>query len=130
MSSHSEILQNAKTEQQRDLATSSKHSRNLHHLIIQLVESNSSTSATSLLDKISTIHELENSATVFLQREFARNCKLLDERRARVERMIRKSQLAFSGGGGGNCVEEMQRRCEVVDRELRILESTLANVGG
>lgn len=166
---HTTILQQAKTQQQTDLRTSQVLSHQLQSLASQLIATNSEstqagTTQSPLLDKITTVHQLNDDIDQFLMGEFAENCYLLEKLKVRLEQYVDKCKGKLNSHGGRqeaskvgpkgsaqnsnrennnnnnnynnnrskrkhtNHIDTLQRRCELIDQDLRILEQLLKNI--
>lgn len=162
---HTTILQQAKAQQQTDLRTSQVLSHQLQSLASQLIATNSEstqagTTQSPLLDKITTVHQLNDDIDQFLMGEFAENCYLLEKLKVRLEQYVDKCKGKLNSHGGRqeaskvdpkgsaqnsnrennhnnnnrskrkhtNHIDTLQRRCELIDQDLRILEQTLKNI--
>ncbi|KAI3406744.2 hypothetical protein KGF56_000349 [Candida oxycetoniae] len=160
--SHTNMLQQAKATQLQDLKQSHYYSKQLQSIFTNLIDSNSnSTDINSpLLDKITTIHELNDDIDRFLNKDIAENFHLLMKQKRKLEKVVRKcnekmkrvekgrldgdgaetvmssskgeERRGIGGDHGGNVnenyVDLLQRRCELIDQNLRILEQTLKNI--
>lgn len=121
MSSHTELLQKAKQSQIQQLRDSSLYSKQLAQLLSNIVASNSSNENTPVLDKITTIHQLNDNIDKQLKDGIAVNFYELMRLKRDLDGLIEKC-VRFLGGG---LVDKFQRRAELIDQELRVLEYTL-----
>ncbi|MDC6271479.1 hypothetical protein PP707_04205, partial [Acetobacter pasteurianus] len=139
-------------------------SHQLQSLASQLIATNSEstqagTTQSPLLDKITTVHQLNDDIDQFLMGEFAENCYLLEKLKVRLEQYVDKCKGKLNSHGGRqeaskvdpkgsaqnsnrennhhnnrskrkhtNHIDTLQRRCELIDQDLRILEQTLKNI--
>lgn len=128
--SHRDILLLAKQNQKKNLRESAALSLQLTNAIQALIQSNSGTSANgpTVLDKITTIHQLDKEIDRQLNEDISENFEALVADEDKLERLIEKIhrklgykefKLEFL------LIESLQRRSELIDQELRILEHTL-----
>lgn len=128
--SHRDILLLAKQNQRKNLQESAALSLQLMNAIQALIQSNSNTSANgpAVLDKISTIHQLDKEIDRQLSEDISKNFEALVADEDKLVRLIEKIyrklgynefKLEFQ------VIESLQRRSELIDQELRILEHAL-----
>ncbi|KAI5959686.1 hypothetical protein KGF57_002023 [Candida theae] len=180
---HTNILHQAKQTQQQDLKQSATYIKQLHSITSRLISSNSNadplTTKSNLLDKITTIHELNKNIDHQLNDEISYNYYHMMKAKRKVEKLSqgcvqkleamnqvvhvnhddwgvvgvddknldenntplhgqssnvaelatrnRKSRLPSGEINKRNNVAKLslQRRCELIDQDLRILEHTL-----
>lgn len=129
MSLHTELLQQAKLNQINDLKQSSIYLKQLMNSIYAVIKSNSDNSSnntSSLLDKITTIHQLNKEIDRQLNEDIAMNYYELMKYKKQLNRMIQECHQILNGNGpGSNIINELQTRSEYIDQDLRILEHTL-----
>jgi hypothetical protein len=128
MTSHNKLIQQAKQNQVEYLKKSSLYSKQLINTIYTLIKSNSSDNATtsSVIDKITTIHQLDHDIDIQLN-ELAKQFDGLDKCKRDLQVLIsRCNEVLYSDGlYHEGLIDVLQRRVEGVDRELRILEHTV-----
>ncbi|KAI5970446.1 hypothetical protein CANMA_000497 [Candida margitis] len=168
---HTNILQQAKQAQQQDLKQSANYIKQLHTLTNYLVSSNSDTNPlttkSNLLDKITTIHQLNNNIEHQLNEEISVNYYNMMKMKRKVTKLSQGCRQKFDAmnevihidgrdvrdevdvsneteangsssssgrviragrneGESSNAVKVgLQKRCELIDQDLRILEHTL-----
>jgi len=165
---HTTIHQQAKLTQQQDLKQSANYIKQLHTLANHLVLSNSDTdpltTKSNLLDKIATIHQLNDNIDHQLNEEISRNYYNLMKLKRKItnlsqgcrrkldamndvvridERIVADNNVVEENDDGdgrkighgtknersnsNNTVRRLslQKRCELIDQDLRILEYTL-----
>ncbi|KAG5417384.1 hypothetical protein I9W82_005017 [Candida metapsilosis] len=156
---HTNILHQAKQTQQQDLKQSATYIKQLHTITNLLISSNSNpdplTTKSNLLDKITTIHQLNDSIDHQLNDEISRNFYNMMKMKRKVMKLnsscMRKfdsmnetvhvadrgsevsleddvihDQQASNGNGKSEVARlSLQKRCELIDQDLRILEHTL-----
>ncbi|KAK6461800.1 hypothetical protein DFJ63DRAFT_336568 [Scheffersomyces coipomensis] len=144
--SHNDILRESKLNQLNQLKQSNQYSKQLISTLYTIIKSNSnpgitinsltsSTSTTSLIDKITTIHQLNEEIDKQLNNDIAVNFELLMKYKLKLHKAIQDCHRGMGGSmrGGkgqrsrspGNIISSLQSRSEVIDQELRILEYTL-----
>lgn len=166
--SHTTIHQQAKLTQQQDLKQSANYIKQLHTLANHLVLSNSNTdpltTKSNLLDKIATIHQLNDNIDHQLNEEISRNYYNLMKLKRKITNLSQGCRRKLDAMNDvvriderivadNNVVEEnddedgrkighgtknkrsnsnntvrrlsLQKRCELIDQDLRILEYTL-----
>ncbi|CCG21253.1 hypothetical protein CORT_0A08690 [Candida orthopsilosis Co 90-125] len=159
---HTNILQQAKQTQQQDLKQSATYIKQLHTITNHLILSNSNsdplTTKSNLLDKITTIHQLNNNIDHQLNDEISSsyyNMMKVKQKVTKISQGCRKRFDAMNevvnlddidteiGGISGDSDDRrnvgrseferrssvarlgLQKRCELIDQDLRILEHTL-----
>lgn len=120
---HNELLVRAKQQQRANVGRSEAMVGQLTAVVEMVVKLNSRNDAngSSLLDKITTVHELD--------KELDRQVLEVTRRREEMKTLEKKLRKVVGRGGMAVLVEEMQRRVEAVDRELRVMERTMESVG-
>lgn len=168
VTSHTNILQQAKQTQQQDLKQSATYIKQLHTITNHLILSNSNsdplTTKSNLLDKITTIHQLNNNIDHQLNDEISSSYYNMMKVKQKVMKMSQRCRKRFDamnevvnlddrsvvdkidtevGGISGDSDDRcnvgrteferrssvsrlgLQKRCELIDQDLRILEHTL-----
>lgn len=128
--SHRDLLIQAKVQQKQDLQDSTNYSESLVKTINAIVKVNSTANGPNcpfLLDKISTVHELDREIDRQLKRDIAGNCEKLVLAKKSLSREYMRARKALQvEQNKEDRVDILQRRAEQQDQELRILEHTLA----
>lgn len=119
MSEHENLVVKAKQDQVKKLQATQWLSKQLSMTISQLVRANSTD--LSLVDKITTIHELNDQIDAQLNTDLAINYALLKELELKLSKSNEKMIKVLKNG----LIENLQSRSELIDQELRILENTL-----
>lgn len=131
MASHHQLLAEAKGRQQEHLRASLEASQQLDRTIRALVLSNSTPAAAPhcapVLDKIATIHQLDAQIDSQLSQVGEAYGTLAAQTR-RLRRLAARCLRALNPDHRPPVPDALQRRAEVVDQNLRILETTLALV--
>ncbi|CUM47257.1 uncharacterized protein AC631_01947 [Debaryomyces fabryi] len=130
---HGNLLLQAKHNQKRHLQESSHLSQQLHRTLASLIRSNSNNGneCPPVLDKITTIHQLDQEIDRQLKEDVSVNYEALLHDKRNLTNLINKSnsKLQLHTYDGTNkqtsSVDEFQRRSELIDQDLRILEYTL-----
>lgn len=127
-STHRDLLHEAKHLQAALFQEGNAASAQLIKAVDAIVKVNSGSSP--LLDKISTIHELDREIDRQLKQDIAQNYEALMAAKARLARHVARTRraLAMLADSNESYVDLLQGRVERVDQELRILEHTLALV--
>ncbi|CAK7896634.1 hypothetical protein CAAN1_03S04544 [[Candida] anglica] len=124
---YSDLVAQAKERQQTLLQTTKVHSQQLHKSIQAIVASNSTNdgaNSSSVLDKITTIHQLDKQIDKQLDEGIANNYAKLVKSNNDLEKLISSSNRRLHQDNK-SIVDELQRRAEKADQNLRILETTL-----
>lgn len=130
--SHAELVQNAKKKQQESAAESKILVEQLRKTLRVLIQANSTgkgANALPLLDKITTIHELDREIDRQLNEDIGVGFEELMDAKSRLQRLIARSNKRLQYDRERTIVDEMQRRAELIDQELRILELTMKEAG-
>lgn len=127
---HHQLLLQAKHRQKADLNESANISELIAktvHAIIRINSSNSNLSAAPVLDKITTIHELDAEIDRQLNKDIAGNYENLILAKKKLASYVKKTQqgMVVNIETNESYVDLLQRRVELVDQDLRILEHTL-----
>ncbi|KAK6201044.1 uncharacterized protein RJT21DRAFT_1005 [Scheffersomyces amazonensis] len=132
MSSHNDILREAKINQLNQLKASNQYSKQLTSSIYSLIKSNSSLQSSShLIDKISTIHQLNDEIDKQLNEDIASNYDRLMYQKKKLNNLINDCHRVLNIHSHNhptqtvNIITNLQSRSELIDQELRILEYTL-----
>lgn len=131
MSSHSELIFQAKKSQQEHLQISSTNSQQLNKSIRALVLSNSNSSSVnslSVLDKITTIHQLDKQIDKQLDEGISINFEKLVKTEDKLKKLVKKTENKLKLNQNQpqlSVIDDLQRRSELVDQDLRILENSL-----
>ena len=133
--SYADLVGQAKKAQQDNLQTSKENSKQLNKTLRALITANSSTSLPlSAIDKITTVHQLNDSIEKQLTNDIARSFSKLKKANLELEstkdKGAGKLQFQFDEHSSGSqaVVDSMFRRAEIADKELRILEQTAKNI--
>lgn len=124
-SSHTDLIREAKANQINELKRSAAYSRQLVNTVSALVKSNSEPDSNALIDKITTIHQLNADIDRQLNQDIARSFYDLMKCKKDITTLINKCLRIISGPELGNLIADLQSQTETVDQELRILENTL-----
>lgn len=130
MDEHSNLLLKAKQTQRESLKESEYLSAQLQKSLETLIRSNSRNdiNGPSSLDKITTIHQIDNEINRQLNKDISVNFQdLLNDKKRLVKRMNKCYKL-LQQSKTGNLVDNLQKNSELIDQELRILEKTLENI--
>ena len=125
---HLELVQLAKRKQQKHAHESKILVDQLRKTLQAIVQTNSNemgVSAPPLLDKIATIHELDKEIDRQLNNDIAMSFEELMNVKSRLQRLIERSNKKLQSYDDKTIVDEMQRRAELIDQELRIFELTM-----
>lgn len=119
---HKQLLINAKQHQRKKLEESEQYSHHLSksiQLIIQSNSSNSSNKCPGVLDKITTIHQLNKNIDHQLNNDIHPNFESLLREQLKLRGLVARNTSKM------DAIENLQRRVELIDQNLRILEHTL-----
>lgn len=133
---HSDFIYQAKLNQKRALEHSASISQQLQGTIKALLVNHSSVERSSfpVIDKVNTIHQIDQEIHRQLREGIALNFDNLIEAKNRLLRTIQSSSRKLETKEvfkeeevfrPDNIVDTLQRRVELIDRKLRILEDTL-----
>lgn len=127
---HRQLLLQAKQRQKTDLSESAALSDQIAksvHAIIKSNSLNSSLNCAPVLDKITTIHELDSEIDRQLNVDIAGNYENLLLAKKKLTSYIKRTQhgMVVNTDTHDSYVDLLQRRVELVDQDLRILERTL-----
>lgn len=131
---HGNLLLQAKQNQKDHLQESSYLSQQLHRTLLTLIRGNSTNEdglCPAVLDKITTIHQLDREIDRQLKEDVKVNYEDLMKTKHDLLNLIEKSYAKLESPGHGenrhtdNVVETFQRRSELIDQDLRILENTM-----
>lgn len=133
MASHRQLLLDAKEQQRERLQEAGAAADQLAAAVSALIKANSLTSAqntSSVIEKISTIHELDKEIDRQLNDDIAPNYVRAVNEKERLGAYIKKSRrsLAVDTESQSSYVDVLQRRLELADQEIRVLENTLSLV--
>lgn len=133
MASHRQLLLDAKEQQRERLQEAGAAADQLVAAVSALIRANSLTSAqntSSVIEKISTIHELDKEIDRQLNDDIAPNYVRAVNEKERLGAYIKKSRrsLAVDTESLSSYVDVLQRRLELADQEIRVLENTLSLV--
>lgn len=126
--SHSNLLTDAKQHQRQSLDESDRLSHQLRLTLETLIRSNSlkDYNGSSVLDKITTIHEIDKEVNRQLNNDIAINYEKLMDAKAALAKTINKSyNNLHRNGSDENIIDQLQRRAELIDQDLRILSNTI-----
>lgn len=121
MPTHTDLVLQAKQDQILRLKQSQQFSKQLILTIIQLNRANSID--LNIIDKITTIHELNDQIDKQLNNDFAINFKELKVYQLQLMKLIDKLNKCLHKST--NLIDDLQSRAELIDQDLRILETTL-----
>lgn len=116
---HSELLVRAKQQQRDKIGRSEAMVGQLAATVEMVVKLNSrnDSNGSSLMDKITTIHELDKEVDKQTQ-EVTRRWEEMRRLEKQLEKVVGEGEMAVQ-------VERIQRRVEAVDRELRVMERAM-----
>lgn len=124
MADHSDLLLKAKQHQKDLLKQSEIYNANIQHILELLVKHNSKNDSNgpSVLDKITTIHQLDKEIDRQFDSNIVPNFNLLQAEstklRKKLDKILHYMELKPA-------TPSFQARAEHIDQELRILEKTL-----
>lgn len=123
---HKELLIEAKRRQTADLHEAAAASQQLAKAIGAVIRANSvnTPGCPSVMDKITTIHDLDREIDRQLHRDIGHSVEELVHAREQLESRVRRTRRRFTSDDQ-SYVDLLQRRVELVDQNLRILEHTL-----
>lgn len=119
---HKQLLNSAKQHQRKKLEESEQYSNHLSKSIQMIIQSNSSNSSNkcpSVLDKITTIHQLNKNIDHQLNADIHPNFESLLDEQLKLKGLVSRNISKM------DAIENLQRRVELIDQNLRILEHTL-----
>lgn len=125
--SHRDLLIQAKQQQKQDLVESTRLSETLVKTVNAIVRANlvaNNSNCPPLLDKITTIHDLDREIDRQLKKDISVNYEKLVLAKEKLRREIARTKRALDKHQESK-VDMLQRRAEQLDQELRILENTL-----
>ncbi|KAG2732668.1 hypothetical protein G9P44_003658 [Scheffersomyces stipitis] len=144
MTSHTELIQSAKNNQIAQLRQSAAYSKQLSNTFYSLIKSNSTNgpNTSTLIDKITTIHQLNDEIDKQLNQGIASSFDQLMRSKKRLQILIDDCNSLLqvkhhphhhtTGKHTQNhntrtnaLVDVLQSRSELIDQDLRILEQTL-----
>lgn len=131
--SHRKLLLDAKTQQQTRLQDAAAAADQVHAAIVALTRANSRNSTNSkrrssaLIEKITTVHDLDKEIDRQLDDDIAPNYTLMVREKDKLAASVKKTQrnLAVDPLSGNSYIDILQRRLELADQEIRILENTI-----
>lgn len=120
MPSHNDLVLQAKREQLARLKQSQALSKQLMATIVRFNQHNNTQS--DLVEKITMVHSLNAQIDAQLNEDFASNFQQLKLYQELLLKLIDKLyKIMYSR----NLVGDLQTRAELIDQDLRILETTL-----
>lgn len=121
---HTSLIRQAKQDQQRSLAKSAQLSGELAHVLRNIIKINSD-DLSSLIDKISTIHEIDREIDRQLSENIVANLEVLISYKDQLHKTLAKiyRKLLWQDPVA-NDISSLQRQCELLDQDIRILERT------
>ncbi|KAK6458709.1 uncharacterized protein RJT20DRAFT_152176 [Scheffersomyces xylosifermentans] len=126
---HTDLLHQAKQNQADQLRQSAAYSKQLANSVQALIKSNSTNgkNTSSLLDKITTIHQLNDEIDKQLNHDIAINFDSLLKSKKKLRTLIDECYAILGGNRDDktNLLDKLQSRSELIDQDLRILEHTL-----
>lgn len=130
---HRTALIKAKQKQRQNLKESAAYLEQLAHTFSAIVKANSvneGMGCPSVLDKITTIHDLDKQIDRQLNRDIASSYEHLVTSQSSLARGVKRVRrgLAMNQESRESFVDLLQQQAEQIDQELRILEMTLAYV--
>lgn len=121
---HNDLLIQAKQSQQQALRESEILSHKLSKSIESIVIQNSNlqrNNLSSVLDKITTIHQIDQQITKQINHDICINYEgLINDKKKLIKLINRIKRLLATKDG--NLIHNLQKRAELIDQELRILE--------
>ncbi|CAI5756613.1 unnamed protein product [Candida verbasci] len=117
-STHSQLLSQAKQNQLNDLKQSQIYSKQLINILNYIISINSNENS-NLIEKIHTIHQLNNEINAQLNNNVAKSYDNLMQSKKKLEKLISNCKKYVS------LIDDMQKKSELIDQNLRILENTL-----
>ena len=128
--SHRTFIQDAKNQQQHRLNDSNDALDQLAASMAALVAGNSLNhpgSSSAVIDKISTVHELDKEINRQLDDDIAANYVRVVREKEKLAGSVKKARrgLSVDSHSSSSYVDVLQRRMELADQEIRILENTL-----
>lgn len=128
-SSYRKLLLEAKAEQNARLGDASAASEQLSAAIAALTRANSRVSSgrsSAIMEKMSTVHELDKEIDRQLNEDIAPNYLRAVKNTEKLASYVRKSHrsLAVDHDSKTSYVDVLQRRLELADQDIRILEHT------
>ncbi|KAG7195831.1 uncharacterized protein KQ657_002216 [Scheffersomyces spartinae] len=122
---HTSLIRQAKQDQQRNLAKSAQLSGELAHTLRSIIKINSD-DLSSLLDKISTIHEIDREIDLQLSENVITNFEVLMSYKEQLHKTLAKIYRRLQWQDSvTNDISGLQRQCELLDQDIRILERTV-----
>lgn len=116
---HNELLHHAKINQINDLKNSSIYSKQLIQILTTIIKTNSNSESSELIDKIITIHQLNQTIDKQLNQDISKNFYELMKYKEKLKKIINDCQFIIQD------IDNLQSRSELIDQDLRILENTL-----
>ncbi|RCK54841.1 hypothetical protein Cantr_04137 [Candida viswanathii] len=116
---HNELLQQAKHNQIAELQNSAVYSKQLVQLLTAIVKTNSNADSSNLVDKITTIHQLNDTIDRQMNQDISKNFYELMKYKHKLESIIAECRFIIAD------IDNLQSRSELIDQDLRILENTL-----
>ena len=128
--SHKDLLIQAKQRQKNDLIEASRNSEQVAralHAIVKVNSDNKSSKCPPVLDKITTIHDLDREIDRQLKQDVASNYEKFLNNKERLGHHIKRIDraIAMERDSHETYIDLLQRKAEFVDQDLRILERTL-----
>lgn len=131
-SSHRDLLIEAKQQQAANLQAALQASSQLVKSVGAIIRVNSSNSAgcAAVLDKITTIHELDQEIDRQLKQDFVASYGSLMSAKKTLARSVKSSRraLGMDPESSSSYVDTLQHKVELLDQDLRILEETFRSI--
>lgn len=124
MSSHAELILQAKKNQASLLQQSQARLRHLVLTVSRILSSNSAPSTSPAITKITTIHELDKGIDSQLNENVLPHLQDLNNANVSINRLISKTKLKLQKHCRRDSGATLQTRAEQIDLSLRILEQT------
>lgn len=128
MSDHRQFFREAKAQQHGRLQDAAVALDQLVAAVTALVSSNSRNSSgksSVLMDKIESVHEFDREIDRQLRDEIAPNYTRTVRDQQRLAAYVRKCRRTLAVDEKNSYVDVVQRRMELADQEIRMLENTL-----
>lgn len=129
---HRDLLNQAKRQQRLKLQESTQLSNQLKTTLNSIVKSNltnSNNGCSIVLDKITTIHQLDDKIDKQLNYDISVNFEKMIYQKHQLEKQLQKCDDKLDKETKNyKVIDNLQARSELIDQDLRILENCLHNV--